>query len=319
MSFADIAGHRKNIAVIKRILGSARIAHAFLFSGPEGVGKGKFAIAFIQQLFCANGTGCDDCPSCKKIASGNHPDIHTLLPDGQFIKIDQVRALQKELSYRPYEAVRKACIIDGAERLNQSSGNALLKTLEEPPGSAIMILLTSAADSVLPTIRSRCQQLVFAGVPLDEIEALLLARGTDAGIASVAAALADGSVARAIEFCNDGSSSDRQAVIELACRMSLQEMSSIFAFGEQFDKDREKALQSLELLLGFWRDMLHFHCGSTTAANRDLPGLLAAEAARRSSTAIMDGIESLLKTRQAIQRNANVRLAMDVLGMKLAA
>ncbi|MBP1728441.1 MAG: polymerase delta prime subunit [Deltaproteobacteria bacterium] len=318
MSFAEIAGHKKNIAVIERILGSARVAHAYLFSGPEGVGKQKTALAFIQHLFCAEGRGCGSCSSCRKIASGNHPDIHTVLPDGQFIKIDQVRALQKELSYRPYEAVRKACIIDGAERLNQSSGNALLKTLEEPPGNAIMILLTAAVENVLPTIRSRCQQLAFAGVPADDIEALLLARGVDADNARVAAALADGSVARAIDFCSDSSGTDRREMIERACRISRQDMSSIFAFGELFDKEREKALQTLELLLGFWRDMLHFHSGAEAAVNRDVPDLLAGEAARRSSAAIMEGIENLLKTRQAIQRNANVRLAMDVLGMKLA-
>lgn len=319
MSFAEIAGHQKSIAVIERILGSARIAHAYLFSGPEGVGKQKVALAFIRHLFCAAGTGCGTCSSCRKIASGNHPDIHTLQPDGQFIKINQVRELQKELSYRPYEAVRKACIIDGAERLNQSSGNALLKTLEEPPGNALMILLTSAAESVLPTIRSRCQQLAFAGVPEDAIESLLLARGIIPENARVAAALADGSVARAIDFCNDVSTADRQEIIELACRLTRTAMSSIFAFGEQFDKDREKALRSLELLLGFWRDMLHFRSGAATAVNSDLSALLAGESGRRSSSTIMEGIEAMLKTRRAIQRNANVRLAMDVLGMKLAA
>lgn len=318
MSFADIAGHKKSIAVLERVLNSARIAHAYLFSGPEGIGKGKIAIAFIRQLFCAEGSGCGRCSSCRKIASGNHPDMHTILPDGQFIKIDQVRALQKELSYRPYEAVRKACIIDGAEKLNPSSGNALLKTLEEPPGSAIIILLTTAAESVLPTIRSRCQQLAFSGVPADDIETLLVARGVAAESARVAAALADGSIARALEFSSDASDADRQEIIARACRVSLQEMSSVFAFGEQFDKDREKALQSLELLLGFWRDMLHFHSGSVAAVNRDMSELIVGESARRSGTAIMDGIETLLKTREAIKRNANVRLAMDVLGMKLA-
>jgi DNA polymerase-3 subunit delta' len=318
MSFTDIAGHQKNIAVIKRILGSARIAHAYLFSGPEGIGKGKVARAFIQQLFCATGTGCGVCSSCRKIVSGNHPDIHTLQPDGQFIKIDQVRALQKELGYRPYEAVRKACIIEDAEKLNQSSGNALLKTLEEPPGNAIIFLLTAAAENVLPTIRSRCQQLAFAGVPEEAIEALLLARGVAAETARVAAALADGSVARALDFCDADDSSDRREIIERACRIARTELSTSFAFGELFDKEREKALQSLELLLGFWRDMLHYRNGSATTANRDLMDLLAKESGRRNSTVIMDGIETLLKTRRAIQRNANVRLAMDVLGMKLA-
>lgn len=318
MAFSEIAGHSRSIAVLERILGSSRIAHAYLFAGPEGVGKQKVALEFIRHLFCAQGSGCGSCSSCRKIASGNHPDIHSLQADGQFIKIDQVRALQKELCYRPYEAVRKACIIDGAERFNQSSGNALLKTLEEPPGNAIIILLTAAVESVLPTIRSRCQQLAFAGVPEEELAALLVARGVVAETARVAAALADGSVARAIDFCEAAHGNDRREIIEMACRISKAEMSSSFAFGELFDKERDKALQSLELLLGFWRDMLHLQSGAPATVNRDLHDLLARETGRRSSTALMDGIEILLHTRRVIQRNANVRLAMDLLGMKLA-
>lgn len=319
MPFSEIAGHKGTIAILKRILGSARIAHAYLFSGPEGIGKRKVALAFIQQLFCASGNGCGNCPSCRKVASGNHPDIHHLLPDGQFIKIDQVRDLQKELSYRPYEAPRKACIVDGAEKLNPASANALLKTLEEPPGNAIMILLTTAVDNVLPTIRSRCQILAFAGVPTAEIEMLLLAGGVTPEIAHTAATLADGSVARAMDFCNNDLGSERQQIIERACRVSRQDMASVFGFGELFDKDREKALQSLDTLIGFWRDMLALQSGAPDIINCTLSDLLAGEADRRSRTTLLDDIETLLKMRQAIQRNANVRLAMDVLGIRLAA
>lgn len=166
MPFTGIAGHSVPLATISKILGSGRIAHAYLFSGPEGIGKKKVALAFIEALFCGKAEGCGHCISCRKIQSGNHPDIHTLEPDGQFIKVDQVRSLQKELSFRPYEAPRKVCIIDGADRFNQSSGNSLLKTLEEPPGNALMILLAANIDSVLPTIRSRCQQISFPEYPL---------------------------------------------------------------------------------------------------------------------------------------------------------
>jgi DNA polymerase-3 subunit delta' len=251
-----------------------------------------------------------------KIASCNHPDLHSLKADGQFIKIEQIRSLQKELGYRPYEAVRKACIIDGAERLNLSSGNALLKTLEEPPGNAIIILLTSAAENVLPTIRSRCQQLVFGGVPADDIESLLRSRGVDPGTARTAAALADGSVVKAFDLCEE-SATDREEIINLACKITTREMTSVFALGEKLDKEREKALLSLEMLIGFWRDMLLVRCGSAPVSLTNPDGLLARESARRSRSTLMDGIDALLKTRQAIQRNANVRLALDMLCMKL--
>jgi len=318
MPFSGISGHKRNIAVLDRILGSGRIAHAYLFSGPSGVGKELVAFHFIKALFCQSGTACGRCPSCKKLESGNHPDLHRVEPDGQFIKIDQIRALQKELGYRPYEAPRKACIIDAAERFNPSSGNALLKTLEEPPGQAIIMLLTSSPESVLPTIRSRCQQLVFSGVPENEITALLTSRGVDGETARISASLADGSVGKALALCNEGSQ-DRVEIITRACGLSLKEMAPLFAFGELFDKDREKALHSLDLLLGFWRDMLHIRSGFTDPVNRDMRETLFRESGCRSSGAIMEGIETILRTRQAIQRNANVRLAMDVLSMKLAA
>jgi DNA polymerase III subunit delta' len=319
MPFSGIAGHKRSITVLSRILGSGRIAHAYLFSGPQGVGKGLAAFSFIKALFCRNGSACGICPSCKKLDSGNHPDLHRLEPDGQFIKIDQIRALQKELGYRPYEAPRKACIIDGAESFNPSSGNALLKTLEEPPGKAIMILLTSSTENVLPTIRSRCQQLLFSGVSENEIAALLTSRGVDSETARISASLADGSVGKALALCNEDSNQDRKEIITRACRLSLQEMAALFAFGELFDKDREKALHSLDLLLSFWRDMLHIRSGFNDPVNRDMRETLLNESACRTEGAIMDGIETILRTRQAIRRNANVRLAMDVLSMKLAA
>jgi DNA polymerase-3 subunit delta' len=318
MPFKGIAGHSGPIATIRRILGSGRVAHAYLFSGPEGIGKKKVATAFIEALFCGKAEGCGECISCRKILSGNHPDIHTLEPDGQFIKVDQVRGLQKDLSYRPYEALRKACIIDGADRFNLSSGNSLLKTLEEPPGNALIILLATNIDTVLPTIRSRCQQLSFSGVPVEEIAGFLENNGVDADIARVAASLAEGSIARALSLCSEEIMAERSEVITTACNLSLKNMIDLFSFGEQFDKDREKTLQIIGILTSFWRDMLHLASGSSDLVNSDLSTLLERETSRRSREALLRGLDQLGKTRQALLRNANVRLSMDVLSMQLA-
>ena len=318
MPFRGIAGHSGPIATIRRILGSGRVAHAYLFSGPEGIGKKKVATAFIEALFCGKAEGCGECISCRKILSGNHPDIHTLEPDGQFIKVDQVRGVQKDLSYRPYEALRKACIIDGADRFNLSSGNSLLKTLEEPPGNALIILLATNIDTVLPTIRSRCQQLSFSGVPVEEIAGFLENNGVDADIARVAASLAEGSIARALSLCSEEIMAERSEVITTACNLSLKNMIDLFSFGEQFDKDREKTLQIIGILTSFWRDMLHLASGSSDLVNSDLSTLLERETSRRSREALLRGLDQLGKTRQALLRNANVRLSMDVLSMQLA-
>lgn len=318
MSFREIIGHGKCIDILRRIVSSGRIGHAYLFIGPEGTGRKMTAEAFIAALFCGREDACGSCPTCRKLAAGSHPDLHLLQPDGQFIKIDQVRALQRELAYRPYEAPRKACIIDGADRLNQSSGNALLKTLEEPPGNALMILLATTADNVLPTVRSRCQQLLFSGIPTEAIEQFLRDGGTDTGTAQVASSLADGSIARALALCNEDIMTHRSAVITAACGLNRREMLPMFTLGEMFDKEREKATQALELLTSFWRDLLLLRSGSDRVVNRDLLPLLEQESEKRSERAIMENIEQLGRTRSAILRNANVRLALDALSMKLA-
>lgn len=318
MPFSNIAGHSKAIAAIRRILDSGRVAHAYLFTGPEGIGKKKVATAFIEALFCGGNEGCGQCPSCRKIAGNNHPDIHTIEPDGQFIKVDQVRELQKALAFRPYEAQRKACIIDGADRFNPSSGNSLLKTLEEPPGNALMILLASYPDAVLSTIRSRCQIIPFSGIPEEEIAAFLEQNGTEQASAKIAASLSGGSMSKALSLCNEEIMSERTDIINRACSLSTGNMSELFAFGELFDKDREKTVQAIELLTGFWRDMLHLASGSSELANNDMMQLLQREAGKRTTESILRGIEALGRTRQAILRNGNIRLTMDVLGMQLA-
>ena len=146
MSFADILGHERIVEVLRRSLRTGKTAHSYLFEGISGCGRKKTALALIQAIFCSVSPddACGECPSCRKVASGNHGDIHFIepLPDKRDISIDQLRAMQRELSLRPYEAPRKACIIEPAERMSVSAANSLLKTLEEPPGSAIIILLT---------------------------------------------------------------------------------------------------------------------------------------------------------------------------------
>lgn len=166
MPFSEILGHERVVDLLLRSLRSGKTGHAYIFEGPSGCGRRKSALALVQALFCGAGgdDACGVCPSCRKVASGNHPDIHVVepLPDKRDISISQLRDVQRDLAMRPYEAPRSACIIEPADRMNTNSANSFLKTLEEPPGNAIIILITENADMLLPTIRSRCQLVHFA-------------------------------------------------------------------------------------------------------------------------------------------------------------
>jgi DNA polymerase-3 subunit delta' len=318
MAFDDITGHDRSISILNRAVTSGKTAHAYLFEGIDGCGKRKTALALIQALFCSEGTGCGTCPSCLKLRTDNHPDLHLLEPDGTFIKIDQIRELQKELSFRPYEAKRKACIIEAADKLNISAANALLKTLEEPPGSAIIILLTTEANAILPTIRSRCQLLRFAPLPRNTIRDYLIAHGISHEVADSAANLARGSLGKALEISQLNSLAQRSSLLAELCSFSLSAVSDLFAASERLSADKTVALESLEALITFLRDLLTFSCGGEDIVNQDMLPLLEQEATRLSPDRVMERISFVTEARQALQFNANPRLTLDLLFMRLA-
>lgn len=318
MPFDGILGQDSSIAVLSRSLATGKIAHAYLFDGIDGCGKKKAALAFVEAVFCGRGEGCGECPSCRKVAALQHPDLHLIEPDGAFIKIDQIRELQRDLALRPFEAPKKACIIEAADRLNPAAGNALLKTLEEPPGNALLILLTANSDGVLPTVISRCQRLHFSALPQEIIEALLRERGNDPETARVIASLASGSMQKAIEIGEEAALPERKNFLERVGSLSLDDIAPLFALAEELAGDKEKVPAMLELLTAFLRDVLLLRGGSGEVVNADLLPLLAAHADRFSLATVMAQIDRVTEARRALQANVNPRLALEVLFMRLA-
>lgn len=149
-----------------------RLAHAYLFEGDSGTGKHEVALWLTKHLFCTNlqaGQPCNECNNCRRIDEGEHPDVIQIEPDGQSIKVEQIRQLQKEFSKSGFEANRKVIMIKEAEKMNISSANSLLKFLEEPPMDLLVILETIASGRILPTIKSRCQLLHFRGLSKEQL------------------------------------------------------------------------------------------------------------------------------------------------------
>ena len=288
-----------------------------MFEGIDGCGRRTTALALIQTLFCGvpvAGDACGSCSSCRKFASGNHPDLHLLspLPDKRDISIEQIRELQQQLSLRPFEATRKACLIEPAERMNEKSANALLKTLEEPPGHAIIILLTTQADLLLATIRSRCQHLRFS--PLDDstIAALLTNQGMDAAKAAVLAPLAEGSMERALSQEEESDENRRRELLAVLSHASSRQIASIFDAAEACSSGRDESLTTFNLLLSILRDLLLLRSAAEAGlANRFLSAELLAEASRFNPAGLMEALERALETRRAVQGNANPKLAFE--------
>jgi len=222
MAFRDIVGHRRQIGLLARALGADALPPSLIFSGPAGVGKRLVALAVAQSLNClspaADGAagrrdGCGTCRSCSKIARRIHPDVLLIEPeDAEVIKVEAVRQVVGQVTYRPFEGRYRVVVIDQADQMNDAAQNALLKTLEEPPERTILVLVTAQQDTLLATIRSRCCQVRFAPLAPHEIARALVERhGFADREANAAAALAGGSFRRALE-AGAGETADARGV-----------------------------------------------------------------------------------------------------------
>lgn len=191
--------------LLSRSLAANRLAHAYLFRGPEGVGKQLFARGLTAALNCKQRNGlsaCGICSTCKKFAAGSHPDFLLVSPEKGAIKIDQIRNLIKKLSFAPYEAKTRVVLIEDVHTMRQEAANSLLKTLEEPPENNLLILTADSAGSVLQTIISRCQAIPFYALTCEETTEILTGQDArlDTETAMLLARLAEGSPGRAQLF-----------------------------------------------------------------------------------------------------------------------
>lgn len=187
-----------------RSVKAGRIAHAFLLSGPHGTGKRTCANYLTQTILCASPQApCGQCPACKKVMAGLHPDVQVVGEEEKSISVDTIRALRDQLALRPFEADRHITLIPRADRMTAQAQNALLKTLEEPAGGNVFFLLTDQPGAMLPTIVSRCRRLRFSPVSVEACAAILAEKGVEPGRARLAAACAQGAVGRALEIAGD--------------------------------------------------------------------------------------------------------------------
>ena len=315
--FDELLGQDRVVDALRRSIAANRVAHAYLFEGIPGCGRRTTAMALIATLFCHQPTAdvaCGSCPSCKKLAAGNHPDLHQLepLPDKRDISIEQVRELQQMLSLRPFEAKRKACLIEPAERMSVGAANSLLKTLEEPPGHGLLILLTSQADLLLPTVRSRCQHLRFAPLGIDDLTSLLVRQGMTPDSAATLAPLAEGSLELACNLKEEDASASRQVLLDALRQVRHQQVATVFDTSERLAGGRNEALELFAQLISLLRDMLLLRsAASDRIANVSLQGRLLEEADRFLPARLMEALELAIETRRAIQGNVNPKLALD--------
>ncbi len=213
----QVAGHAAAVAALREAVSSDRVAHAWLFLGPPGVGKLHVAKVFAAALNCPAG-GDGTCDVCRRVLRGVHPDVHLIVPEGDNLLVDDVRAVREEASRSHHEAPVAVFILDEADRMTDAAANALLKVLEEPQPGVVFVLVARSVEALLGTIPSRSRTLAFASLPPADIAAALARQlGIDADQAGWAAAASHGRIARARALLSDEATRLRRAgTLELA-------------------------------------------------------------------------------------------------------
>lgn len=322
MKFSTIEGHEKSIEILKRAIANNALAHAYLFSGQAGIGKKKTALALAAAVNCLNAWpegGCGECPSCRKVDKLGHPDVHVLVPDGDEIKIDQIRQVQADFALKPFEGTKKVLIIDNAESMNAAASNAFLKTLEEPPGDALIVLITAMPRSLLSTIRSRCQEITFQPLARNTLaRALVQRRGLSEEDAWFIAALAQGSMGRGLEMDIDQEKAARDELAKLWSGLAQMGPGEALALAETLAKDRERLERLIETGVEGLRDALVYR---ETGEERLLVHAQAQQlyrqmADRYSLPGLLADMELFRASRDLLDRRVSAQLVAENLLLK---
>jgi DNA polymerase III subunit delta' len=338
--FSAIAGHRRLLTLISRAIAQDTLPPSLLLVGPAGVGKKRTAVAMAQAMNCRApvsllGTtplereACGECSACTRIGRGVHPDVILIEPgDSGSIKIEQIRSAIEASAYRPFEGRRRVVVIDEADAMMPSAQNALLKTLEEPPSASSFLLVSSMPDSLLDTVRSRCQRLRFAPLsPAEIADVLVRDHGYGDADARAAAADAGGSVGRALAAESIDLTDARDAaqrLLEQAAR-AADPVRRLDAARELTGKkgtpasEREQLAACLRLVASFLRDigLIAVDGDRRALANADLEAPLSALARSFDAARSQRAFSAVDQALAALERNASPKIVADWLVLQL--
>ena len=342
--FSKLIGNNHIKDILRRMLEKERVPRSLLFAGIEGVGKKQFALELAKSFVCTNKQGvesCDKCAACKRADNFNFPkaddrdahksvvfsefpDIGLVIPYNKNILVDAIRDLEREANFRPYEATARFFIIDDADKMNDAASNALLKTLEEPVPTSHIFLISSRPDSLLQTIRSRCQTIRFAPVEAREVENKILSTEkfsvTDA---ELVARLAAGSVGRALDFDLEKFRARRETMTGVLQSLTGKPNHlSLLRIGEEMNDARHK--DDYEFHLEILQTLIHdiwaikHAADEKTLVNVDLRDALQKLSAAATSQRLAGWLGEIETLRETLAVNVNRKIATDALFMQMA-
>jgi len=318
MLYSQTAGQEKIKTSLIKSINNKQVSHCYLFEGPEGMGKYKLALVFAQSLLCLNFSmePCNECKSCIKVNSYNHPDLHIINEDGKSIKREDVDELVNSIYKRPYEAKRKVYIIKDAHLMTPQAANTFLKTLEEPPGDTVMILLTINSNLLLPTLVSRCQEVKLRNVSKKTIKSYL--KGYDTNSVDLAASYSKGILNKAVDIIEgkDDILKKRQEIIKVFDRIINSDSEIIYELENYFEVEKDNIDLIIEIMIMWIRDVIFVNGNmEDLVINKDYMPLLRNHGKNMKRDS--DIVEFLQNTSDNIKSNVNYKLAVDNMLLKI--
>lgn len=317
----NMTGHEWAISMLRAHVARGTARHAYLFTGPRAVGRRTLGLRFAQALNCTNpaapGIPCGACDECRRIEALNHPDVSLIEAEtlGGTLKIDQIRELRRVLVLRPYQGRYRVAMLLRFQEANDAAANALLKTLEEAPAYAVLILTAESSEGLLPTIVSRCEVLRLHAAPVDTVQRMLELRGAAKQEARLLAHISEGRPGAALSLLTDPKAlAQRQEKLRELLGLIASTRAEKFAYADRLSRNKPAMREVLMLWLSFWRDVLWKAGGSPTViANVDHEHEVEAVARRidlpRARRLVADHDLALRR----LEANVNPRLLAEVL------
>ena len=321
----NLVGHEWAVEMLKKHVVNGTARHAYLFAGPPGLGRRSLALRFAQALNCQTpidaGIPCGQCRDCKQIEAMQHPDLSVVQADseGGTLKVDQIRDARRSLTLKPYIANYRVALFLRFQQTNDNAANALLKTLEEAPSYAVLILTADNPEQLLPTIVSRCEVLRLRPLNIEAVQKELEKRGLEAGQAKLIAHISGGRFGYALRLIENDSLLEKrdQRLNDLLTLIPATRVEK-FAYADKLAKDKESMRHAILIWLSYWRDvMLRTARAESPLVNVDRNMEIEDLADRMDLSSARRVVSILENTLEKMERNVNSRMLAEVLLLDL--
>ncbi len=316
-----MVGHQKVLNTLKAAIENDNVGHAYIFEGPEGIGRRETALSFAAMLMCqSQNFPCGECKSCQLFEQGSNPDFLEVYTEDKSIGVEDTRELLKGLIIKPLYSKYKVIIINDMDRMTVQAQNALLKSLEEPPYYVVFILTIKSAAAVTPTILSRCQRILFNKLTNEEVFKILETKyGKKNTDWDFIVSYADGIIGTAMDLIDSPDTIQlRTDILAAISAVVSNKNTDLFQIFEVFEKNSDRIEYILSVILLYFRDILIYNMTEnfTLLINSDKKDIIIKNA-DMSYSRLIKCIETVWDTQRSLKNNANFQLSIDVMLMKI--